>query len=298
MAGLKLMRRRREAEQAPMRLSAPVPGYLRVALGIAVALVFIAPVWWVIAASFKPQFAIFRDASPVTVATFLPFDATLDNYREVFGRLGMGRALINSTIVAVSQVILTLVLCSMGAYAFSRLRFPGRRVLFIVILGTLLVPFESILIPMYLMASRLGLGDMLPAVFLPEIASAFGLFLLRQAFDDVPRELDDAALVDGASHFRVFRDVLLPNIKPALATLSVITFLWSWNGFLWPLVIIQRPELQLIQVALAQTVVPGELPNWGAILAGATIATVPVLALFLLLQRYIVQGFTESATKG
>ena len=216
----------------------------------------------------------------------------------MFGRLGMGRALINSTIVAVSQVILTLVLCSTGAYAFSRLRFPGRRVLFVVILGTLLVPFESILIPMYLMASRLGLGDMLPAVFLPEIASAFGLFLLRQAFDDVPRELDDAALVDGASHFRVFLDVLLPNIKPALATLSVITFLWSWNGFLWPLVIIQRPELQLIQVALAQTVVPGELPNWGAILGGATIATVPVLALFLLLQRYIVQGFTESATKG
>ena len=158
MAGLRLMRRRREAEQAPMRLSAPVPGYLRVALGIAVALVFIAPVWWVVAASFKPQFAIFRDAAPVTAATFLPFDATLDNYREVFGRLGMGRALINSTIVAVSQVILTLVLCSTGAYAFSRLRFPGRRVLFIIILGTLLVPFESILIPMYLMASRLGLG--------------------------------------------------------------------------------------------------------------------------------------------
>ncbi|MDE0288082.1 MAG: hypothetical protein OXM88_05820, partial [bacterium] len=147
MIGVKRIRRR-EAEQSPMRLSAPIPGYLRVALGIAVALVFIAPVWWVIAASFKPQFAIFRDASPVTAATFLPFDATLDNYREVFGRLGMGRALINSTIVAVSQVILTLVLCSMGAYAFSRLRFPGRRVLFVIILGTLLVPFESILIPM------------------------------------------------------------------------------------------------------------------------------------------------------
>ena len=128
-----------------MRLSAPVPGYLRVALGIAVALVFIAPLWWVVAASFKPQFAIFRDASPVTMATFLPFDATLDNYREVFGRLGMGRALINSTIVAVSQVILTLVLCSTGAYAFSRLRFPGRQVLFVIILGTLLVRVEPFL---------------------------------------------------------------------------------------------------------------------------------------------------------
>jgi ABC-type glycerol-3-phosphate transport system permease component len=293
-----LLSPQRQGTRPAVGFSGRLRRYPRRGLAVVVAVAFIMPVWWMVVASFKPQFAIFRDSTPASFATFFPSHATLENYRTIFVNLGLGRALVNSAIVSVCQVVLTLVICSMGAYAFSRLRFKGRNILFVLILATMLVPFESILIPVYLITNSLHLGNSLPGIFVPEIASAFGLFLLRQAFDAVPRELDESAAMDGASHFRIFYGILLPNIRPSLATLAIITFLWSWNGFLWPLVIVQSTKWQVVQVALAQTTVPGELPNWGAILAGATVATMPVLVLFVLLQRYIVDGFVNSGLKG
>jgi len=163
---------------------------------------------------------------------------------------------------------------------------------------TFLLPIESLMVPLYIQVSGLGLQDTLVGAFIPWIASPFGLFMLRQAFEDLPRELDEAARIDGAGHFRIFWSVVLPNVRTTLATLALVTFLFSWNAFLWPLVIIQSPRNQLIQLAIAQSVAIGQLPNWGETFAGATIATVPLIVLFLCLQRFFVRGIALTGMKG
>jgi len=195
--------------------------------------------------------------------------------------------------------VLTLLLCSSAAYAFSRLRFIGRNVLYLVVLVALTVPLEVVLVPLYRLTGALGLENNLIAVFLPFVAQPLGLFLLRQAFDDIPRELDEAARIDGASHLQTLRHVLLPNIRPALATVAIFTFLFSWNAFLWPLVIINDPQNQLAQVVVAQAAgAPGELPNWGVIMSSASLTMLPVLLVFLVLQRYFVRGIALTGIKG
>ncbi len=282
---------------------------LVLALGVVAALVFLAPILWVFAGSFKNQFDIFRDVRPPSIWTFIPRHPTFTNITdslgtggprtEAGGGLGLGGAFLNSAIVSVCQVGLTLVLCSAGAYAFSRLRFIGRRVLFFAILVALTVPLEVVIVPLYGVTTALGLENNLIAVFLPFVAQPLGLYLLRQAFDDIPRELDEAARIDGASHLQTLRHVLVPNILPALATVAIFTFLFSWNAFLWPLIIINDPQNQLAQVVVAQAAgAPGELPNWGVIMASASLTMLPVLVVFLVLQRYFVRGIALSGLKG
>jgi ABC-type glycerol-3-phosphate transport system permease component len=163
---------------------------------------------------------------------------------------------------------------------------------------TFLLPIESLMVPLYQVVARIGLQDTLIAAFIPWIASPFGLFLLRQAFEELPRELDDAATIDGAGHLRIFWSIVLPNIRTALATLALVTFLFSWNNFLWPLVILQSPENQVIQLAIAQSVAPGQLPNWGETFAGAMVATLPLILLFVFLQRFFVRGIAMTGVKG
>jgi ABC-type glycerol-3-phosphate transport system permease component len=152
-------------------------------------------------------------------------------------------------------------------------------------------------VPMFQLIGALGLQDTLIGVGIPWIASAFGLFLLRQAFEGVPAELDEAARIDGAGHFRIFWSVILPTIRADLVTFVLMIFLFSWNGFLWPLIAIQSPEKQLVQVAIAQSVSPGELPNWGLSFAGASVATIPLLVLFLFLQRLFIPGLARTGLK-
>jgi ABC-type glycerol-3-phosphate transport system permease component len=276
-----------------------LPGFL--AGGVVLALIlaiFLGPYAWIVASSFKPQFEIFRDLKPISWATFLPRNPTLDNFIHLFVDRGVGRALVNSAIVSSCQVGGTLVLCTMAAYGLTRIRFKGAGVVFGVVLMTFLLPIESLMVPLYMQVSRLGLQDTLAGVFLPWIASPFGLFMLRQAFEDLPRELDEAARIDGAGHFRIFWSIVLPNVRTTLATLGLVTFLFSWNAFLWPLVILQSPRNQVIQLAIAQSVAIGQLPNWGETFAGATIATVPLILLFLFLQRYFVRGIALTGMKG
>lgn len=279
------------------------------ALFVVAALVFIAPILWVFAGSFKNQFDIFRDVRPPSIWMFVPRHPTLTNVTdslgtggprtEAGGGLGLAGAFLNSSIVSFCQVVLTLLLCLTAAYAFSRLMFIGRRVLFFAILVALMVPFEAVLVPLYSLTGALGLENNLIAVFLPFVAQPLGLYLLRQAFDDIPRELDEAARIDGASHLQILRHVLLPNIVPALATVAIFTFLFSWNAFLWPLVIINDPQSQLAQVVVAQAAgAPGELPNWGVIMASASLTMLPVLLVFLVLQRYFVRGIALTGLRG
>ena len=275
---------------------------LGIILGLCVLTViivlFLLPYVWIVASSFKPQFSIFRDLSPIGWRTFIPQSPTLDNFIHLFVDRGIGRALVNSAIVSASQVVGTLILCSAAAYGLTRLRFRGRNALFIVILMTALLPIESMMVPLYQVVTHVGFQDTLIGAFIPWIASPFGLFLLRQAYEDLPRELDDAARIDGAGHFRIFWSIVLPNVRTALATLALITFLFSWNAFLWPLVILQSSENAVVQIAIAQSVAPGQLPNWGETFAGATIATVPLIILFLLLQKFFVRGMALSGMKG
>jgi ABC-type glycerol-3-phosphate transport system permease component len=265
---------------------------------VVILAVFLGPYAWIVASSFKPQFEIFRDLKPISWATFVPAHPTLANFAHLFAERGVGRALVNSALVSAGQVAGTLALCTTAAYGLTRIRFRGAGVVFAVVLMTFLLPLESLMVPLYLQVSQLGLQDSLIGVFVPWIASPFGLFMLRQAFEDLPRELDEAARIDGAGHLRIFWSVVLPNVRTTLATLALVTFLFSWNAFLWPLVILQSPERQVIQLAIAQSVAIGQLPNWGETFAGATIATVPLIVLFLFLQRYFVRGIALTGVKG
>jgi len=259
---------------------------------------FLAPYAWIVASSFKNQLTLFGDVSPLSWRAFFPVDATLENYASLFARTNILTALLNTAIVAGGQVVLTLLLCAMAAYSLTRINFPGAKIVFVLILLTFLLPIEALMVPLYQVVSGLGLSNTLLGIMIPWIASPFGLFLLKQAFEELPVELEDAARIDGAGHVRIFFSIVLPNVKVPLLTLGLITFLFSWNSFLWPLVIVQDPARQVIQVAIAQQGSPTQMPNWSETFAGATVATVPLILLFLLLQKYFTQGMTTSGIKG
>jgi multiple sugar transport system permease protein/putative chitobiose transport system permease protein len=265
---------------------------------VAIVACFLAPYAWVVSSSLKNQFAVFGDVTPLSWRAFVPVGATIENYVSLFERTNILRALLNTAIVAGGQVVLTLLLCSMAAYALTRIKFPGASLVFILILLTFLLPIEAMMVPLYQVVSGLGLSNTLMGIMIPWVASPFGLFLLRQAFEELPVELEDAARIDGAGHLRIFVSIVLPNVKVPLLTLGLVTFLFSWNSFLWPLVIVQDPANQIIQVAIAQQGSPTQLPNWGETFAGATVATVPLILLFLLLQKYFTQGMATSGIKG
>ncbi|MBP2562116.1 multiple sugar transport system permease protein/putative chitobiose transport system permease protein [Neorhizobium galegae] len=259
---------------------------------------FLAPYAWVVASSLKNQFTVFGDVTPLSWRAFVPVGATIENYVSLFERTNILRALLNTAIVATGQVVFTLLLCSMAAYALTRIKFPGANVVFMLILLTFLLPIEAMMVPLYQVVSGLGLSNTLVGIMIPWIASPFGLFLLKQAFEELPAELEDAARIDGAGHVRIFFSIVLPNVKVPMVTLGLITFLFCWNSFLWPLVIVQDPARQIIQVAIAQQGSPTQLPNWGETFAGATVATVPLILLFLILQKYFTQGMATSGIKG
>lgn len=270
-----------------------------VALVIVVILCcFLAPYAWIVSSSFKNQLTLFNDVTPLSWRAFFPVEGTFENYRTLFERTNVLTALLNTAIVSGGQVALTLLLCSMAAYSLTRIRFPGAKIVFVLILLTFLLPIEAMMVPLYQVVSGLGLSNSLLGVMIPWIASPFGLFLLKQAFEELPVELEDAARIDGAGHVRIFFSIVLPNVKVPMLTLGLITFLFSWNSFLWPLVIVQDPANQVIQVAIAQQGSPTQLPNWGETFAGATVATLPLILLFLALQKYFTQGMTTSGIKG
>lgn len=258
---------------------------------------FLAPFVWVVASALKPEEAIFRDMSPIGLRTLIPLEPTLGNLTTVFVERDLGRALLNSLLVSGGQVAGTLVVCSMAAYALTRMRIRGQKLFLGAILLMFLVPYEALLVPMYRLMGGLGLSDTLVAVFLPWLASPLGLFLLRPAFEELPRELDEAAKMDGANHFQVFALIVLPNVRTALVTLALVTFLFSWNAYLWPLIVLQSPENTLIQVAVARSLAPGQLPNWGETFAGSAIAMTPLFILFLLLQPFFVKGMAGTGMK-
>jgi ABC-type glycerol-3-phosphate transport system permease component len=264
---------------------------------IAVVIVFLLPFYWMLESALRTTGDVFADLTPFTWKTLIPSHPTIDAFVRLFTERNVGQAIINSVIIGVLQVGGALVLCTLAAYALTRMSFPGQKVVFALILVTFMVPVEALLVPLYSVVASLGLQDTLVAVAAPWMASVFGLFLLRQSFQEIPRELDEAARLDGAGHLRILWSVILPNVKAPLASMCLIVFLFSWNSFLWPLVINQSADVQPIQVAVAQSVSPTSNADWPLTFAGAVVATIPLIVLFLFLQRYFVRGLASSGLK-
>lgn len=229
--------------------------------------------------------------------TILPREWLWSNFAAVFEVLPFGQQLLNSLIVAVAVTVGQLAFCSLGAYAFARLEFRGRELIFALFLSVLMVPKQLLILPQYEIMSNLGLLNTLTALVLPGLFSAFGTFLLRQFFATIPRELEEAALLDGAGRFRIFFSIMLPLVRPALAALAVITVMHSWNDLLWPLVVNTDPDTMPISAGL--TSLQGqEWTDYPVLMAGALMASVPMLLAYLALQRQFVQGIALSGTKG
>ena len=228
--------------------------------------------------------------------SWIPTSPTLNNFRSILEHSDVGRWFFNSLLVATLGTFLTLVTATSAGYAFARMEFPLRTVLFWSFLAMLMIPNEITLIPEYLLLSKLGWLNSYQALILPGVTSAFGIFLIRQYLQGVPRDFEEAARIDGASDFQIYLQVVLPMITPAIATLGTLQFLNYWNSFLYPLVVTTRSEMRTLPVGLATLRTPtGGLPE---LLAGATIAIVPTIVVFLFFQRYFVRGVVMSGLKG
>lgn len=261
--------------------------YAAVILGAAIMLF---PFLWTVITSITP------DGSLSKGPTLFVEDPTLDAYRTLFDSLPMWRIVLNSLGVAIVSTALQLVTGSMAAYAFGRLHFPGKNIVFGVYLATLMVPLQVLVVPLFIEMRALQLQDTYFALLAPGIASAFGVFLLRQAVSAVPTELDEAAVLDGAGHLRIFATIVLPQIRPALATVAVFAFMYSWNNFLWPLVVIRSPELMTLPLGLS-TLQGQFTTQWDVVMAGSVVSIVPIALVYLLAQRHIIAGIAHTGIK-
>jgi multiple sugar transport system permease protein len=263
--------------------------YLLLALGL---LATLTPFLWMLLGSFKPEAELQR-----VPPTWWPATPGLHNYRELFDRLDFPRFFANSAVVAGTVTLGNLVFCSMVGYALAKLDFAGRRVLFGLVLGMLMVPGVVTFVPLFVLVSNLGMVNTYPGLILPFLVTPLGVFLMRQFISGLPDELIEAARIDGAGEWRIFARVIMPLCGPALATLGILTFLSSWNNFLWPLVVAQSEERYTLPVALALYSIGQNATRYGLLLAGSVVVIVPVIVLFVALQRYFVQGIATTGIK-
>lgn len=264
---------------------------------LVVAFIFAFPIVWATLTSLKATPNLIATRYPLSWKSFFPPSPTLENYEILFRDLSFARYLKNTLIASSGQVVLAVITSALAGYAFARLRFPGRGLLFWMTMMTSFIPLEVILVPLYQVVQGMGLGGTYPALFLPFSFQPFGIYLMRQSFAQIPTELDDAARVDGASTWKIFWRIALPNVKPALATLILIQFIWSWSAYLWPLVIMPDPQKQIAQVMLAALKSSPNFPMDGPLFAGVTFVTVPLVFLAIVLQRYYVRGLMTSGIR-
>lgn len=284
------------AETAPRRRLRRGPSPARKLLGYAAltlaAVIALAPFFWTLATSLKNVDEVF-----VYPPTLLPSTFKWSNYTSLWDAFPMDRWIFNSAYVVVLAVLGKLVLASTAAYAFARLRFPGRDWIFYMFLTALMIPWEVTLIPGFVLMRQLGWIDSHLALIVPSMGDVFGIFLLRQYFMSIPRELEDAARVDGAGYFRIFRSIVLPLSKPALAVVAVLGFMSVWNAFLWPLIMLNTPTKFTLPVGL-QLLNSQHGTDWTVLMAGDVISLVPVVIVYLAAQKYFIQGITMTGLKG
>lgn len=269
--------------------------------------IFLTPFIWTVLASFRQESQILANLFPLSIHTFLPRagEWTLEHYQTVMGLNEVGareslrfdKNLLNSFIVSASVVISSLIFNTLAAFFFSRLPFPKKNVLLLYVIATLFVPVQVTLVPLFIVVKQLGFANTYWAMILPWFASPFVIFALIQFFKEIPRDLDEAAIIDGASYVQVLRHVIMPLSIPGLITMSLLEFQFIWNLFLWPLIAVSDKNIQVIQVTLALTQTQ-RTTYWGRRFAGAALASVPVIILFVLLQKYYTEGVAQTGVKG
>jgi putative chitobiose transport system permease protein len=266
---------------------------LQMALLLSLALLTLLPLLWLVSTSLKgPSEDIFT--SPPGL---LPAQPSLEAYGRLFRDNPMGTYLLNSTVVSGLAVVANLLFSSLAAYPLARLAFRGRGVVLAVVVATVLIPFQVVMIPLYVLMVKIGLRNSLMALVLPQATTAFGIFLLRQSFLAVPKELEEAARMDGCSPIGEWWNVLIPAARPDLITLGMLTFIGTWSDFLWPLIILDEPKSYTLPLGLQQLASSFSL-DWRLVAAGSVISILPVLVLFILLQKTILPTSTADAVKG
>ncbi|MEQ9371091.1 MAG: carbohydrate ABC transporter permease [Coleofasciculus chthonoplastes F3-SA18-01] len=259
----------------------------------AIALVMLFPLFWLISTSLKSSTENIFAFPP----QLLPSQPTIENYSKVWQTNPFGQYIWNSCIVAILTVTFNLLFCSLAAYPLARLNFRGRDIIFAIVVSTIMIPFQIVMIPLYILMVQLGLRNSYLGIIFPNLASAFGIFLLRQAFQGVPKELEEAARMDGCSELGLWWHVMIPAVRPALVTLAIFVFIGSWSDFLWPLIVLDRPEYYTLPLGVARLAGTFSL-DWRLIAAGSVISIAPVLLFFILMQRYIVPNDSGSGVKG
>lgn len=254
--------------------------------------VWLLPFVWMLLGSVKTQREILQRPP-----TWWPREFTWDNFAAWFGELNFGQFFGNSLIVALFTVLGNLVFCSMVGYALAKLDFPGKRALFVVVMVTLMVPGVVTFVPLFVMVSSLGLVNSYAALILPFVTTPLGVFLMRQFMLGIPDELLEAARIDGAGELRIFARIVMPLCGPPLATLGILTFLASWNNFLWPLVSAQTENMYTLPVALSLYSTGQNATDYGLLLAGSVLVIAPIILLFVFLQRYFIQGIASTGLK-
>jgi ABC-type glycerol-3-phosphate transport system permease component len=267
-------------------------GVITIAILAFGAILMIAPFMWIIQAAFGETAEAF-----VVPPRWLPANPTLDNFDSVFEQVPYGQFMLNSLKLAVIVTAGQLITCSLAAYAFARLEFAGKNLLFVVLLSALMIPGQVTLVPLFILMRQLGLYNTHAALILPALINPFGVFLLRQYFLTIPGELEDAARVDGANVFTIYFRIILPLSGPVLTTLAILTFVSMWNSYFLPLIMINNPQLQVLTVGL--TLLRGQYGAGalGPVAAALAMAIVPVLVIFLLLQKYIIKSIVSTGIK-
>jgi len=258
-------------------------------LGAAIVVLF--PYIWMLSSSLKSESEIFTKEIQI-----IPRSIQWKNYLRIWGNYPLGQWLLNSIIVGSVETLCVVATSILAGYAFSRLRFWGRDVLFYIYLGTMMIPIQVTLIPSFLIIKHFGWINTYQGLFLPHIAAPFGVFLMRQFFFNIPSELEDAARIDGCNWLRVLVQVVLPLTLPAICSLAIFAFTFSWNAFLWPLVVTNTKEMFTIQIGLAS--MKGEIMAWDALMAATVLSALPILVVYLTFQRYFVKGIATTGLKG
>ena len=262
------------------------------AIAISVAITVIVPLLWIVFTAFKSL-----PETYVWPPTILPEQWRFDNIGLLFERVPeFGRFFLNSVLVSVPLVLLNIFFCSLAGYVFAKFDFPGKSVLFVLVLATIMIPFQVTMIPAYRILSVLGWTDSYIGLIIPGMVGAFGVFLMRQFMTSIPTELIEAARIDGAGEFRIYWQLILPSSVPALAALAIFTFLESWNGFLWPLIVIDRPELRTLPLGLA-LLKTQFVAQWPLIMIATLLTSLPVVIVYIVFQRHFVRGILLSGLK-
>jgi len=275
------------------KLSKKLLGVLRYSVLILLAILFLFPLYWMIVSALKSPSEIFS-----IPPRWVPQHLSFENYIGAMKRAPFfGRWMLNSAFVSSTVTLIALLLHAMAAYSLARLRYPGRRVIFYVVIGTLMIPFVANMVPLFVLIKTFGWINTYWALIIPSIPHAFGIFMLHQFYIGLPRELEEAAILDGCSYSGIFFRIVLPISRPVLAALAVFFFIANWNSFLWPLLVVRSETLKTIQLGLAGFVGPYENP-WGFIMTANTIAILPTLVVFFILQKQLVASITITGIKG